>query len=67
MLRNQPVDGLELEDIGEVEQRDRQARADGHLHGPSPADEDEDLVDQQRDQRDVDDITPAQAGPAERL
>ena len=66
-IADQPVHRLELDQPRHVEQRHRQRAADRHLRGPGAANEREDLVDQDRDDGDVDDIAPAYRRPAQRL
>ena len=66
-IADQPVHGLELDQSRHVEQPHRQPAADRHLRGARAANERQHLVDQDRDDGDVDDIAPAYRRPAQRL
>ena len=63
-VADHPVDGLELEPLREEEQADEEAAAQRHLHRARAADEQQQLVDQDRDERDVEQIPPGDGGPA---
>ena len=65
-VANHPVDRLELEPPREEKQTDEEAAAQRHLHRARAADEQQQLVDQDRDQRDVEQIRPGDGGTLRR-
>ena len=57
-VSNQPVDRFELQPARQEEQPDQEPAAERHLHGPRPSNEEQQLVDQNRYDRDVDHVVP---------
>ena len=60
-----PVDGLQRRQPRDVEQADDDQRPGRHLHGARAPDQLQELVDQDRDDRDVQDVPPANWRTAE--
>ncbi len=63
-IANHPIDGLEVEPLRDEEQRDQKAAAQRHLHRARTANQQQQLVDQDRDERHVEQIPPRDGGPA---
>ena len=61
-IADDPVHRLEIEPAGDEEQADEKAGAERHLHGACAADEQQQLVNEHRDQHDVDDVPPGHGG-----
>ena len=64
-VADHPVEGLQRGEPRQVEQHDDQQRAYRHLNGASSPDQFQELVDQDRDDRDVEQVPPADRRPPE--
>ena len=64
-VSDDPVDGLELQPLRQKIQQQNKTSAQCHLRRARAADEEKQLVDEERDDRDVERVGPPDIGPAE--
>jgi hypothetical protein len=64
-IPDHPVDGLELKPVRQKEQADQEAAAERHLHGASAPNQQQQLVNEERHQRDVEQIRPRHRRPVQ--
>ena len=66
-VADDPVDGLELEPLRQEIERKQEAAAQRHLHGAGAANEQQQLVHEERHDRDVEDVRPGDCRAAQQL